>query len=87
MKYRTFGSLDWQVSALGFGCRRLPTRGDRADIDEPEATRMLRWAIDQGVNYLDTVHPYHGGNSERFVVRVHEVLGGGVSFSISPQRR
>lgn len=68
MQYRPFGRLDFQVSALGFGTMRLPLRSnDASDIDEPPAIEMIRRAIDDGVNYVDTAYPYHGGNSERVV--------------------
>jgi len=65
VKYRDFGMLDWKVSALGFGAMRLPTKGGKASkIDEPEAVKMIRYAIDHGVNYVDTAYGYHEGRSE-----------------------
>ena len=68
MQYRKFGRLGYEVSALGFGCMRLPCEAD-GTICEHEAGEMVRWAIDHGVNYIDTAYTYHGGRSEPFVGR------------------
>ncbi|MEA2008674.1 MAG: aldo/keto reductase [Chloroflexota bacterium] len=71
MKYRKFGQLDWECSVLGFGCMRFPTiGGDAAKIEETESANMLHYAIDHGVNYIDTAYPYHNKQSEPFVGRV-----------------
>jgi len=68
MKYRPFGGLDWQGSALGFGCMRLPVLDGKPEcIDEANAIRMIRHGIDSGINYIDTAYPYHGGMSELVV--------------------
>ena len=68
MKYRKLGKLDWEVSVLGFGAMRLPLAGKgEGDVDEPESIRMIRYAIDHGVNYVDTAYPYHEGHSEEVV--------------------
>jgi predicted aldo/keto reductase-like oxidoreductase len=63
MKYRKMGSLDWEVSALGFGAMRLPMNR-MMQVNEEESIKMIRYSIDKGVNYVDTAYPYHNGVSE-----------------------
>jgi len=77
MQYRSFGRTGWKASVLGFGCMRLPTLDGlpmSEKIDRGETVRMIRTAIDRGVNYIDTAYPYHNGASE---IVVGEALGDG----------
>jgi predicted aldo/keto reductase-like oxidoreductase len=68
MQYRKMGSLDWEVSALGFGCMRLPSRRiNRLRADTAKSIRLIRHGIDQGINYVDTAWNYHLGDSEKVV--------------------
>jgi len=72
MLYRKMGKTADQVSILGFGCMRLPQKKGRpgsGKIDEERATRQVRYAIDQGINYIDTAIPYHLGASQPFLGR------------------
>jgi len=68
MQYRKMGSLDWKVSALGFGAMRLPARRfSLMGADTDKSIRLMRSGIDQGMNYIDTAYPYHLGESEKVV--------------------
>ncbi|MBQ9744534.1 MAG: aldo/keto reductase [Clostridia bacterium] len=62
MIYKDFKEL--KLSALGMGTMRLPTKESYNDIDEEETYRLVKYAIENGVNYFDTAWGYHGGNSE-----------------------
>lgn len=69
--------IPWESSALGFGCMRFPSKkilGFIKKVDEAETIRILRHAIGNGVNYVDTAYGYHMGKSE---VIVGKALQGG----------
>lgn len=51
-----------ELSILGFGCMRFPTKN--GSIDEERSIALIRECIHKGINYFDTAYFYNGGKSE-----------------------
>jgi hypothetical protein len=73
MKYKTFGKTGEKVSILGFGAMRLPHFETSDQINKEETDKIISYAIENGVNLIDTAYNYHGktlngkGNCEDYV--------------------
>ena len=61
MPYRTLGSTGERVSAIGVGGWHLGLK----HVDEELAIRIVRSAIDRGLNFLDNAWDYSAGDSEK----------------------
>jgi predicted aldo/keto reductase-like oxidoreductase len=59
MRYKMFGKIDFVVSSLGFGAMNLP------GVPFEQAKDALNYALDQGINYIDTAAAYR--NSEEII--------------------
>ena len=69
MQYRPFGNTGLNISALGFGAMRLPecrVNGKQV-FDVEESIRIIRRAVELGVNYVDTAPYYCDSESEVIV--------------------
>jgi aryl-alcohol dehydrogenase-like predicted oxidoreductase len=60
MPYRVLGSTGEKVSAIGLGGWHLGLK----HVDEPLSLKIVRSAIDRGVNFMDNSWDYNGGASE-----------------------
>ena len=60
MQKRTIAGTE--VSLLGFGAMRFPTKDN--EIDMRKSAEMIDYCMASGVNYYDTAYPYHDGKSE-----------------------
>jgi aryl-alcohol dehydrogenase-like predicted oxidoreductase len=58
--YRTLGRTGERVSAIGLGGWHLGLER----VDEPLSVRIIRTAIDRGINFLDNCWDYNDGASE-----------------------
>ena len=69
MTYRTLGRSGEKISMLGLGGYHIGV-----PPGEQESTRIIRAAIDSGINFLDNCWDYHDGDSE---VRMGKALRDG----------
>jgi len=64
MQYRKADNLGMESSLLGVGTMRFPLDKQNEEVDTVQVKQMLHYAIDNGVNYVDTAWVYHAGKSE-----------------------
>ena len=57
--YRTLGNTNEKVSSVGIGGYHIGMQSD-----EQESIRIIRTALDSGINFLDNCWDYNGGVSE-----------------------
>ena len=72
MKYINLGSTGTKVSQLCLGCMSfgVPDRGDHPwTLPEDASRRIIRQAVDAGINFFDTANAYSDGTSEEIVGR------------------
>ncbi|MCM8804641.1 MAG: aldo/keto reductase [Candidatus Omnitrophica bacterium] len=69
MIYRKFGKSGVNVSLLGFGAMRLPTKEINGNkiIDEELSIKIIQRSFELGINYIDTAYGYCDGKSEVIV--------------------
>ncbi|MCR5005125.1 MAG: aldo/keto reductase [Clostridiales bacterium] len=72
MKYVQLGNSDLTVSRICLGCMGFgaPMAGGHTwTLSEEESREIIRYALDQGINFFDTAMAYAGGTSEAYVGR------------------
>lgn len=62
MEYRRLGNSGLKVSALGLGTNSFGSRADEA-----ASARIIHYALDNGINFLDTANIYSGTRSESII--------------------
>jgi aryl-alcohol dehydrogenase-like predicted oxidoreductase len=65
MKFRDFADTGWRVSEIGLGCWQIGWCW--GDVSDEDARKILRAALDEGINFFDTSDTYGDGRSERFL--------------------
>ena len=67
LEHRTLGNGGLSVSAIGLGCMSLS--GIYGEADDAASEELIRYAIDQGVDHLDSSDMYGWGHNEQVIGR------------------
>src|SRR5882672_3438942 len=64
MKYRTLGHTGLIVSEVALGSMQFGGKMNMGNLGQEETTRMVKLALDRGINFIDTADVYSLGESE-----------------------
>jgi aryl-alcohol dehydrogenase-like predicted oxidoreductase len=67
MKYRKLGNTGLIVSELSLGTMQFGAKMNVGNLDQKATTEMVRFALDKGINFIDTADVYSRGESETLV--------------------
>lgn len=72
MRYTKLGNSDLSVSRICLGCMGFGDAGNGQHswtVDETHSRKIIRRALELGVNFFDTAIAYQSGTSEQYVGR------------------
>lgn len=67
MKYRRLGNSGLIVSEIALGSMQFGQKMNMGNLDQKMTTEQVAFAVDQGINFVDTADVYSQGQSEEFV--------------------
>lgn len=69
MEYKKLGNTEIEVSKLCVGCMSFGKAGTMHDwtLDETESEKVIKHALDLGINFFDTANGYSAGTSEEYL--------------------
>ncbi|MBZ0278116.1 MAG: aldo/keto reductase [Anaerolineae bacterium] len=75
MQYRRLGNSGLVVSALALGTMQFGKKMNMGGLDQQATTNMIKFALDRGINFIDTADVYSLGESETQIGESLKVLG------------
>src|SRR6202167_2087961 len=67
MKFRKLGNTGLVVSEVALGTMQFGGKMNMGNLDQQDTTRMVKLALDRGINFIDTADVYSLGESETLV--------------------
>jgi len=67
MKYRKLGNTGLIVSELALGTMQFGGKMNMGNLGQEDTTRMIKFALERGINFIDTADVYSLGESETLV--------------------
>ncbi len=67
MKYRKLGNTGLIVSEVALGTMQFGGKMNMGNLGQEDTTRMVKLALDRGINFIDTADVYSLGESETLV--------------------